>query len=109
MAGAMLSSTIFYILFIIFSLYVDGHMEHRKLSGTKETMTTRRNLERNGNSEITASPSWSHHSGQKNTQHKPSKIHPDQAAKTATKTTSYVYANTLPCIDDSMKCTHGFP
>ncbi|WZZ80914.1 hypothetical protein YC2023_101486 [Brassica napus] len=52
-------------------------------------MTTRRNLERNGNSEITASPSWSHHSGQKNTQHKPSKIHPDQAAKTATKTTSY--------------------
>ncbi|KAF3498633.1 hypothetical protein DY000_02055403 [Brassica cretica] len=55
-------------------------MEHRKLSGSKETMNMRRNLEGKSGSKITASPSRSHQSGQKNTQNEPSKTHPDQAS-----------------------------
>ncbi|CAF2255054.1 hypothetical protein BRARA_H02183 [Brassica rapa] len=80
MAASILSSIIFFLLFIIPSLFVDAHMEHRKLSGTKETMTMRRNLEGSGhaNSKIATPGSTSRHSGQKNIQHKPSKTRPDQ-------------------------------
>ncbi|KAF3570636.1 hypothetical protein F2Q69_00061268 [Brassica cretica] len=80
MAASVLSSIIFFLLFIMPSLFVDAHMEHRKLSGTKETMTMRRNLEGSGhaNSKIATPGSTSRHSGQKNIQHKPSKTRPDQ-------------------------------
>lgn len=49
------------------------------VGGAKETISMRRNLEGNGGSKIKASPSSSYRSGQKNTQHEPSKTHPDQA------------------------------
>ncbi|KAL0799027.1 hypothetical protein Bca101_054202 [Brassica carinata] len=79
--ASILSSIIFFLLFIIFSHFVDAHMEHRKLSGSKETMAMRRNLEGkgHGNSKIATPGSKSRQSGQKNTQDKPSKIQPDQA------------------------------
>ncbi|CAN6896663.1 unnamed protein product [Brassica oleracea var. botrytis] len=80
MTASILSSIIVLLLFIIPSLFVDAHVEHRKLSGTKETMTMRRNLEGSGhvNSKIATPGSTSRHSGQKNIQHKPSKTRPDQ-------------------------------
>ncbi|KAJ0247605.1 F3 protein [Hirschfeldia incana] len=56
-------------------------MEHRKLSGSKETMAMKRNLEEkgHGNSKIATPESRSRQFGQKNTQDKPSKVQPDQA------------------------------
>ncbi|KAF8081019.1 hypothetical protein N665_0909s0006 [Sinapis alba] len=93
MAGSILSSIIFFLLFIAFSHFVDSHDMHRKLSGgAKETTSVRRNLEGNGGSKIKASPSWSPHSGQKNTQHEPSKTHPDQATHQGRKRRYISYA-----------------
>ncbi|KAJ4879701.1 Uncharacterized protein Rs2_36755 [Raphanus sativus] len=74
-------------------------MEHRKLSGAKETMSARRNLEGNGGSKIRAPPSFSPHSGQKNTHNEPSKTHPNQA-RHQVRTISYAALNrttTLEC------------
>ncbi|XP_024008845.1 uncharacterized protein LOC112084120 [Eutrema salsugineum] len=84
MAASILSSIIFFLVFILLSLFVDGkaiasHMEQRKLSGSNEIIAMRRNLAGNEGSKITAPPSRSQHSGQKNTQNEPSKTHPDHA------------------------------
>ncbi|CAN6903508.1 unnamed protein product [Brassica oleracea] len=97
--ASILSTIIFVLLFIIFSLFVDAHMEHLKLSGAKETMTMRRNLEGNSGSKITASPSRSHQSGQKNTQNEPSKTQPDQASAIITGyvTPDYVCTSDNKC------------
>jgi len=91
MAVSIVSSIIFFLLFIILSQYVDGNgfaaqMEHRKLGGPKKTMTMRRNLEENGRqgSKIATPGSTSRHSGQKNIEKEPSKtiyghqLRPDQ-------------------------------
>ncbi|XP_018447911.2 uncharacterized protein LOC108819388 isoform X2 [Raphanus sativus] len=99
MAGSILSSIIFFLLFIVLSHFVEAHMEHRKLSGAKETMSARRNLEGNGGSKIRAPPSFSPHSGQKNTHNEPSKTHPNQA-RHQVRTISYAALNrttTLEC------------
>ncbi|KAG7598138.1 hypothetical protein ISN44_As06g024320 [Arabidopsis suecica] len=86
MAASIVSSIIFFLLFIILSQFVDGNvfadqMEHRKLGGAKKTMTMRRNLEENGRqgSKIATPPSTSRHSGQKNIQKEPSNTRPDKA------------------------------
>ncbi|CAH2033781.1 unnamed protein product [Thlaspi arvense] len=83
MAASILSSIVFFLLFVIFSLLTDekafaAHMEHRKLSVSQEIMTTRRNLQGNGGAKIGAHPSKSDKAGSK-TQDEPSKTHPDQA------------------------------
>ncbi|KAG7647410.1 hypothetical protein ISN45_At01g024520 [Arabidopsis thaliana x Arabidopsis arenosa] len=85
MAVSIVSSIIFFLLFIILSQYVDGNgfaaqMEHGKLGGVKKTMTMRRNLEENGQGSKIATPrSTSRRSEQKNIEKEPSKIRPDQA------------------------------
>nr|VDD56644.1 unnamed protein product [Brassica oleracea] len=62
-------------------------------------MTMRRNLEGNSGSKITASPSRSHQSGQKNTQNEPSKTQPDQASAIITGyvTPDYVCTSDNKC------------
>ncbi|CAN7034589.1 unnamed protein product [Brassica rapa subsp. trilocularis] len=105
MTGSILSSIIFFLLFIGLSHFVDAHMEHRKLSGAKDTISMRRNLEGNGGSKIKASPSWSRRSGQKNTQHEPSKTHPDQATHQGRG--NYIsYAGTAICSSKLKYCIH---
>ncbi|CAH2033782.1 unnamed protein product [Thlaspi arvense] len=83
MAASIHSSIVFFLLFIVFSLFINekafaAHMEHRKLYGSKEIMTMRRNLQGNGGAKIGAHPSKSDKAGSK-TQNEPSKTHPDQA------------------------------
>ncbi|CAA7042867.1 unnamed protein product [Microthlaspi erraticum] len=80
--GASIVSSIILILFVItFSHFADAaHIEHRKLSRAKETITMRRNLEGNGGSNIKVSRSTSRHSGQKITEKQPSKTLPDHAS-----------------------------
>ncbi|KAG2318756.1 hypothetical protein Bca52824_011969 [Brassica carinata] len=105
MAGSILSSIIFFLLFIVLSHFVDAHREHRKLCGAKETMSMRRNLEGKWGSKIKASPSSSYRSGQKNTQHEPSKTHPDQA--THQGQTAYISSTELQRQPTQRKCTSG--
>ncbi|KAG2320906.1 hypothetical protein Bca52824_014119 [Brassica carinata] len=80
MRASILSSKIFFLIFIIFSLFVNAHMEHRKLIGAKETMAMRRKLDGNGSggNKIAAHGSNSQHDGAK-TQTEPSKNRPEHA------------------------------
>ncbi|KAF8085371.1 hypothetical protein N665_0668s0006 [Sinapis alba] len=84
MRASILSPSIFFLIFIIFSLFVNAHLEHRKLIGAKEPKTMRRKLDGNGSggNKIAAHGSNSQHDGAK-TQTEPSKNRP-QHATTAT-------------------------
>ncbi|CAL9216125.1 unnamed protein product [Arabidopsis halleri] len=103
MAASIVSSIILFLLFIILSLFVDGHvfaaqMEHRKLGGAKETMTLRkRNLEENGGkgSKIRTPPSMSRHSGMKNNQDKPTETHPAQARTKTVRQNNFISYDAL--------------
>ncbi|KAL0699948.1 hypothetical protein Bca4012_056070 [Brassica carinata] len=96
MTSSILSSNIFFLLFIIFSLFVDAHMGHRRLIGAKETMTMRRKLEGNGSggNKIAAHGSYSPQAGRK-TQNEPSKNRPDH--ETTQGKLTYEGKNTTKC------------
>ncbi|CAH2033780.1 unnamed protein product [Thlaspi arvense] len=102
MAASIHSSIVFFLLFIVFSLFINekafaAHMEHRKLCGSREIMTMRRNLQGNGAAKIGAHPSKSDQAGSK-TPNEPSKVHPDQATPQGQRTISYspLQPNSVP-------------